>query len=248
MRRSVCICALFIAGLAMISSEAIARGPSVNVGMKQVKVRMSGRHNLMNVKTADRIYLTVSRRHKNGATARRSARRAIGKLQRELRADLISKYGVKKGGAIAKTMKIQKFADMSEQGWRSQGVDRAAYTMEVVVPKKGHMRVRDSLIEKLQNTMQPEYDRYGYRSQRNYRTESVLDQKKIDTQVAKLVKSQIKSARAIATQGLKAQGRTGKLQGADISSYNWTWRGPTQIDVTVNAAFGFEAAKTRTRK
>jgi hypothetical protein len=235
----------FVMALMALPAISYARTTS-QVGLRQVVVRVKGRHTLNNAFKMERFTANVSRSNLKASTADLSARRAAGKLARTLKGKLVKQFGVK-GAKIAKSIKISNQAEMSKASYsyrnKNSKIDRAAYRVTLDLPLKGNKRVRGMLRDLYQDTMKPEVDRYGYSSSRGIQTKAMVDQKSVDRAVAKIVKERVSGAKKIARESLRAQGKTGKLQGVEISSYNWTWRGPTEVDVDVKAAFGFKAAR-----
>jgi hypothetical protein len=200
---------------------------------------------LTNAFRQERFTANVSRSNLKASTADLSARRAAGKLARTLKGKLVKQFGAK-GAKIAKSIKIADQAEMSKTSYnyrnRNTKVDRASYRVTLELTLKGNKRVRGMLRDLYQDIMKPEENRYSYSSQ-GIQTKAIVDQKAIDRAVAKIVKDRVSGAKKIARESLRAQGKTGKLQGVEISSYNWTWRGPTEVDVDVKAAFGFKAGR-----
>lgn len=239
--------ALVTFSLSLMLLPAISFAQRVQVGMKQVIVNVKGRHKLDNAIRMEKFRMPITRSHVRASTADLSARRAAGRLARQIQGALVKKFGAK-GKAIAKTVKISSQAQMNS-GYsysyrnRNHRTDRATYNVSVTLPLKGNKRVRGMLRDAFQDIMKPETDRYGYSRTPNLQVERVLDQKALDKAVAGIVKERIQGAKKIAQKSLQEIGRTGKLQGAEIQSYNWSWRGPTEVDVNLKAAFGFQAKK-----
>jgi hypothetical protein len=235
--------ALFVVSLMLLPA---AYAQNVKVGLNQVIVNVKGRHKLNNSIRQELFTANVTRSHDRASTADLSARRAAGKLARQLKQQLTTKFGAK-GAAIARTIAISNQAEMTNYSYYSNNknakVDRATYQVSLTLPLKGNKRVRGMLRDLYQDVMKPEYDRWGYQINRGLEIEAKVDQKAVDKAVAQIAKERIAGARKIAQTSLRELGRTGKLQGVEIQSYNWTWRGPTEVDVSLKAAFGFQGKK-----